>query len=437
MLEVLGIVVLIVLIGASIAWHELGHLIPAKRFGVKVTQYMIGFGPTMWSSHKGETEYGLKAVPLGGYIRMIGMIPPAKDGTQRQVTTGWFSTIIAQTRESAAAEIEPGDENRLFYKLPVPKRIVIMLGGPVMNLILAFVLFAVVLVGIGIPEPTLQVNSVVACTPTVSQPSGLPLPSGACPEGSEASPAVAAGMQPGDVITAVNGMAASSWDEVSAWIREHGGTQTTITVDRGGASVDLPVQLATAERPVVDDAGEATGESVQAGFLGVRPGSQYVGQPLSSVPGFMWDITTMSVSALISLPVRLWDLVSQTLIGGGDRSLDSPVSVVGVSMLGGEIAAMDEPFLAKAASILGLVASLNLFLALFNLVPILPLDGGHVAGALYEGVRRKFAALRGRPDPGPVDIARMMPIAYLAAGVLIVMGVIVIWADIVKPISLG
>ena len=437
MLEAIGIVVLVVLIGASIAWHELGHLIPAKRYGVKVTQYMIGFGPSLWSKQKGETEYGLKAIPLGGYIRMVGMIPPAKDGTRRPMTTGWFGSIIAQTRESAAAEIEPGDENRLFYKLPPHRRIVIMLGGPVMNLVLAFVLFAIVLVGIGIPEPTLQVSSVVACTPTVSQPSGDPLPSGACPEGTSQSPAAAAGMQPGDVITAVDGAAASSWDEVSAWIREHGGAQATLTVDRDGQSVDLPLQLVTAERPVVDDAGEATGETVQAGFLGVRPGSQYVGQPLSTVPGFMWDITTMSVSALISLPMRLWDLVSQTLIGGQDRSLDSPVSVVGVSMLGGEIAAMDEPFLAKAASILGLVASLNLFLALFNLVPILPLDGGHVAGALYESARRKVAAVRGRPDPGPVDIARMMPVAYLAAGLLIAMGVIVIWADIVKPISLG
>jgi membrane-associated protease RseP (regulator of RpoE activity) len=129
--------------------------------------------------------------------------------------------------------------------------------------------------------------------------------------------------------------------------------------------------------------------------------------------------------------------VSQTLIGGGEREIDSPVSVVGVSRLGGDIAAMEEPIQTKAATFLGLAASLNLFLFLFNLLPILPLDGGHVAGAMYEAVRRSLARLRGRPDPGPVDVARLLPVAYVVAAILIAMGVVVIWADLVKPISLG
>ena len=107
------------------------------------------------------------------------------------------------------------------------------------------------------------------------------------------------------------------------------------------------------------------------------------------------------------LPIRLYELVTDTLIGGGERQADSPVSVVGVSRLGGDVAAMDQPFNAKVATFLGLAASLNLFLFLFNLLPILPLDGGHVAGALYEASRRKLAQWRGRPDPGPVDIARL------------------------------
>jgi membrane-associated protease RseP (regulator of RpoE activity) len=113
------------------------------------------------------------------------------------------------------------------------------------------------------------------------------------------------------------------------------------------------------------------------------------------------------------------------------------VSVVGVSRLGGEIAAMDEPIVAKAATFLSLAASLNLFLFLFNLLPILPLDGGHVASALYEGLRRSIAKVRHRPDPGPVDTARLLPVAYVVAGMLLLMGVIVIWADLVKPITLG
>ena len=169
----------------------------------------------------------------------------------------------------------------------------------------------------------------------------------------------------------------------------------------------------------------------------MRPAFEFVSQPWSSVPAYMWDITVQSVKALISLPIRLYELVTDTLIGGGERAIDSPVSVVGVSRLGGEIAAMDQPLMAKAATFLGLAASLNLFLFLFNLLPVLPLDGGHVAGALYEGIRRWLAKVRHRPDPGHVDIARLLPVAYVVAACLVGMGVIVIWADLIKPISLG
>jgi len=167
------------------------------------------------------------------------------------------------------------------------------------------------------------------------------------------------------------------------------------------------------------------------------PAVEWVRQPFSAVPAYMWDLTSKSVVALVSLPVRLYELVTQTLIGGGQRSADSPVSVVGVTRLGGDIAATDQPLVAKVATFLGLAASLNLFLFLFNLLPILPLDGGHIAGALYEGVRRRVSRWRGRPDPGPVDMARLLPVAYVVAGVLLMMGVVVIWADLVKPISLG
>ena len=209
------------------------------------------------------------------------------------------------------------------------------------------------------------------------------------------------------------------------------------TVDRDGATVDLPVTIATAVRPAFDADGNPTEEFVTAGYVGLGPEFAWVGQPWTSVPEYMWDITVRSVTALLMLPVRLYELVTDTLIGGGERSADSPVSVVGVTRIGGDVAAMDQPFVAKTATFLGLAASLNLFLFLFNLLPILPLDGGHVAGALYEGARRRLARLRGRPDPGPVDIARLLPVAYVVAAALLAMGVIVIWADLVKPISLG
>lgn len=440
MLEILGIVLFAALIGISIALHEIGHLVPAKKFGVRVPEYMVGFGPTMWSKVRGETRYGIKWIPLGGYIRMIGMLPPAKDdpeGRSRSMSTGRFATMVAQARAASFDEIRPGDEDRLFYKLPVRKRVVIMLGGPFMNLVLAFFLFAVVLVGIGLPQPSLTVAAVVPCTPSVEQPTGETLPSGACPEGTVQTPAAAAGLLGGDVILSVGSLQATDWQTVSAWIAQNPNVSAEIVVQRDGGQLALPLEVAQVTRPVFDSSGVETGETQTVGFLGMRPSFEYVRQSISAVPAFMWDLTVRSVEALISLPVRIYELVTDTLIGGQERAIDGPVSVVGASRLGGEIAAMESPITSKVATFLGLAASLNLFLFLFNLLPVLPLDGGHVAGALYESFKRGIARVRGKPDPGPVDTARLLPVAYVVAGVLLAMGVIVIWADIVKPISLG
>ena len=439
-MEIVGITLFVLLIGLSIALHEIGHLVPAKKFGVRVTDYMVGFGPTIWSKVRGETRYGIKAFPVGGYIRMIGMLPPGKDdpeGTARSMSTGRFAAMVAQARQQSLEEIQPGDENRVFYKLPVRKRVIIMLGGPFMNLFLAFVLFGIVLVGIGLPAPTTAVNSVVACTPTLEAPSGDVLPSGACPAGTVATPAAAAGLQPGDEIVSIGPIASSSWDDLTSWIRANPGRSTDVVVLRDGGQLTLPLVVADVERPVYDELGEPTGGIEQVGFLGVSPTFEYQAQPISAVPAYMWDLTYRSAAALVSLPIRVYELVDETLIGGGERSLDSPVSVVGASRLGGEIAAMEQPITSKIAIFLGLAASLNLFLFLFNLLPVLPLDGGHVAGALYESVKRFVARVRGKPDPGPVDTARLLPVAYVVAGVLLAVGVVVIWADLVKPISLG
>ena len=439
-LEILGITLFVLLIGASIALHEIGHLVPAKKFGVRVTDYMVGFGPTVWSKVKGETRYGLKAFPVGGYIRMIGMLPPGKndpEGTARSMSTGRLAAMVAQARQQSLEEIQPGDENRVFYKLPVRKRVIIMLGGPFMNLFLAFILFGVVLVGIGVPAPTTAVNSVVACTPSVAQPTGEALPSGACPSGTVPTPAADAGLEPGDVIVSVGPVTSASWDDLTAWIRANPGRSTQVVVERDGGQVSLPLTVADIERPVYDEYGEVTDQVEQIGFLGVAPVFEYQSQPVSVVPSYMWDLTYRSAAALVSLPIRVYELVDETLIGGGERSLDSPVSVVGASRLGGEIAAMQQPLTSKVATFLGLAASLNLFLFLFNLLPVLPLDGGHVAGALYESVKRFISRVRGKPDPGPVDTARLLPVAYVVAAVLLGVGLVVIWADLVKPITLG
>ncbi len=439
MWEIVGIIGFFLVILASIALHEIGHLVPAKKFGVKVTEYMVGFGPTLWSRRRGETSYGVKAIPVGGYIRMVGMLPPPKDapeGTARSMSTGRFTMLVEDARRQSLEEIAPGDESRVFYRLPVRQRVIIMLGGPFMNLALAFVLFAIVLVGIGTAQPSLTVSSVVPCVPTVDAPTGSPDASGGCAQG--ASPAALAGLQPGDVITGLSGETPASWDALTDQIRAQGVVAGVLTVVRAdGTTVQLPVETAEVTRPVYDEMGEPTGAVETTGFLGVRPEIEYVNQSWTTVPAQMWDLTARSATALVSMPVRVYELVSETLVGGGERQIDSPVSVVGVSRLGGEIVASDESPEAKLAIFLSLAASLNLFLFLFNLLPILPLDGGHVAGALYEGSRRSVARVRGRPDPGPVDVARLLPVAYVVAVALVAVGAVVIFADLVKPLTLG
>ena len=155
MLFVLGVLVVVIGVALSIALHEIGHLVPAKKFGVKVTQYMVGFGPTIWSRRRGETEYGIKAIPLGGYVRMIGMLPPRPGdapGELRTLSTGRFSQMVDQARADSMEEVRPGDEDRVFYKLSPGKKIIIMLGGPIMNLVIAAVLLTGVITIYGLPQ---------------------------------------------------------------------------------------------------------------------------------------------------------------------------------------------------------------------------------------------------------------------------------------------
>ncbi len=438
--NLVGITILILVIAFSIAFHEWGHFTTARRFGVKVTEFMVGFGPTIWGRRQGETTYGMKAIPLGGYVRIIGMLPPPKGTPENLVpasSTGRFTAMIEQARADSLVEIEPGDEDRVFYKLPPRKRIVVMMAGPVMNLVLATVLFTVLLAGIGLPQATTTINQIVPCVPSVDNPFGDAQSDGTCPTGSRPSPATVADLQAGDVLLAVDGHPVAKWDDVLDEVAQLvPGDTVQLTVDRGGSVFSTPIGVAEAIFAVVDESGEPTGETQSRSFLGIRPDATYVPMSITQVPAYMWDLTVRSVEALIGLPARVIELV-QTLATDGERDPNGPVSVVGVTRIGGELAALDEPIKAKAAGFLGLAASLNLFLFLFNLLPLLPLDGGHAAAASYEAVRNQAAKWRGRPDPGPVDTARLLPLTYGVAAVLIVTGVIVIWADIVKPITLS
>jgi membrane-associated protease RseP (regulator of RpoE activity) len=436
-LFILGVLFVAIGVAASIALHEVGHLLPAKLFKVRVTKYMIGFGPTLWSRRKGETEYGFKAIPLGGFVSMIGMYPPNKDdGGVRPSSTGMFQTLASEARSMAHEEIGPGDENRVFYKLPVWKKIIIMLGGPAMNLLIGVALTAVLLMGFGIAVPTTTVADVSKCQVNAGETVDPESPD--C----RLTPAASAQLKPNDVIKTFDGKTVTSWDELTGWIRASAGREVELTVERNGATVEATVTPVLSARPIIGSDGrpekDAEGKDryQEVGFLGISSQTTLVPQPASSVLPLAGENIAQVTGVILNLPARVVG-VAQAAFGPEPRDPNGPVSVVGVGRVAGEVAALEEvPLQSRTGALIGLLAGLNFALAIFNLIPLLPLDGGHVAGALYEGVRRQMAVVLGKPDPGAFDIAKMLPATYVVAALLMAMGALLIYADIVKPVNL-
>ncbi|GGP48713.1 M50 family metallopeptidase [Streptomyces sp. L500] len=429
LMTILGIVVFVVGLLFSIAWHELGHLSTAKMFGIRVPQYMVGFGPTLWSRKKGETEYGVKAIPLGGYIRMIGMFPPGEDGRISARSTSPWRGMIEDARSAAYEELQPGDETRMFYTRKPWKRVIVMFAGPFMNLVLAVAIFLGVMMSFGVNTQTTTVSAVSDCVVSASAATDK------CPKGAKDSPAKAAGLQPKDRIVAFDGHRIGDWTTLQKEIRKTTGP-ATITVVRDGAEKTLSANLISNQVQKYDGKGAPVkGEYVTAGFLGFTPATGVVQQSFGQSVDRMGDMVQSGVESLIALPGKIPDLWNAAF-DGGERKADSPMGVVGAARVGGEVFNLDIPPSQQIATMLFLVAGFNLSLFLFNMLPLLPLDGGHIAGALWESVRRNVAKVFRRPDPGPFDVAKLMPVAYVVAGIFVCFTLLVLIADVVNPVRL-
>lgn len=423
LISILGGVVFFGLIIVSVLLHEAGHFIPAKLFGMKATEFFAGFGTTIWSTRRGETTYGFKWLPFGGYTKIIGMYPV--DVIHRRST--WLTRVADQARQAESEEITPQDRGRLFCDKPVWQRLVVMSGGILTNLLLAFLLFWGVFGIAGRPAQTTSVAAVNECVLSTSDPSR------SCTANDPETPAHRMGLQPGDEVVSFNGVEVTSWEQLSDLIRANTDQPATLVIVRDGQRRTLPTVNTVTN--TVRDRLDPT-RTVEAGFMGFMPQAVVVHSGPGDTVSEMWQMSKQSLHALVRLPVLTWNVASDVVTGKA-RDVNSPMSIVGASVVAGDVAANDQLTTGdKVAFGVSLLGGLNLFLFWLNVIPLPPMDGGHIAGAIYEWIKRGVFRVLGRPDPGPADTAMMLPVAWVIGGALLVMGIILIIADLVSPVRL-
>ena len=370
----------------------------ARAFGMRVRRYFIGFGPTVWSTTKGNTEYGLAALPFGGFCDIAGM--------------------------TALDPLTPEEEPHAMVNKPAWQRIAVLAGGIVMNLLIGVVITYFVAVLSGIPNPDADFTPRVGKTVCVADQ----VDADTLGECSGAGPAGEAGVQVGDTLVALDGQEIEQFGQLRDAVAKQPGETVRLEVLRGGETVTLDVPVAEVER--IDP---ATGERVTQGAVGIVSADavkQY--GPAEAVPAtfrFTGQMLRATVDGIASFPAKIPGVVAS--IFGAERDIEGPVSVIGASRTGGELVEQD-----MWSAFWMMLASLNFFLALFNLVPLPPLDGGHIAVVLYEKIRDALRRLRGLGPGAPTNYEKLMPLTYAMAALLLGVGVLVMAADVVNPVRI-
>lgn len=381
-MQLLGILAFIFALLFSVMVHEFGHYLTARKFGMRVSEFFLGFGTRIWSHQRGETEFGIKAIPAGGYCRIEGMTPDD--------------------------EMAVGEEGRAFYRASSGKKLIVLGAGSFLHFVLGYLLLLLLLAGVG-------VNQVLPVIDTVAPNSA----------------AAAAGFQKGDEIVAINGDRNTNWQSQLNKIRNSKGANLTFTIKRGSAELEISAA------PRMTNIDDGTSRYV----LGIinKFGTKRL-SPVKSVTSsaqLTWNLTTTSAKSLVQLPTKIPALWGQTF-GGEKRDQNGLVGVVGVARVSGQAASSG---VLTASERLGtfilIVASLNIFVGLFNLLPILPLDGGHMAVAIADEIRALFARLRGKARPAAIDVKVLTPITAVVFVVLAALTVLLLIADIFNPISLN
>ena len=394
-MRVIGVFAFVIALLFSVMIHEFGHYITAKRYGMRVSEFFLGFGKRLWSFTRGETEFGLKAIPAGGYCRIEGM--------------------------TATDEMPPGEESRAFFRASSGRKLIVLGAGSFLHFVLGFIILLIIFAGIGTAKPTATISEISACVPRLNA---------ACADNDPKSPALLAGLQAGDVITSLNGIPVSNWAKDVEIIRTSAGKELVIEIERNGQPQTISVVAATR---VVD--------GKEYGFLGIVNEFKLVRDaPFTSIKNsaiVSWDFLSGAVKAIISLPSKIPALWGAT-VSGTERDPNGLVGIVGVAQVTGQAASSDGLSTSeRIQTFLLIIASLNFFVGVFNLLPILPLDGGHMAVAIADEVRALIARIRGRARPAGINVNKLAPFTMVIFVFLAALTVLLLAADIINPIQVN